>query len=485
MKRGAFLTILGAAALPRSALALRPFRVGVYTFATTLDPFAGAAPEIDDYAWIYGDGLTGGEAVPSPMLADVPETRERGLTIRYRLRTVRWHDGVTLRAAHVAATVERLRHPSVPGGQPSPWSTFEPYALIRDYTVRGSDTFEVRLYRAHPEFTRTFFSPYGHPALPLLRHDADGHPIGTGPFRLRHADAERWRFSAWTGSPRGSPMSAELDVRFRPSRDELKNEIAAGYVDLAIPLPVEEAKTDRYYIAARDSSTVVLIFNCEGAFNSTGSRLDVLRALDLNALQRTINPQAKARVSSLLPEGAPDDVAFPFPERDVAAARSGLKSIRAPVTMMYPSESERYATLALQIRQMLGAAGVDVVMVPRPHMVYFAPEGPLRMGRFDMTIYGFAYRNHPDLAADWSCANRAPAGANYARLCDRQFDDAFAAGRERDALKLLLRDAAVVPLARNVERFGVGTRVAGFDAPPVFVPPTIAAQRWVVPGETG
>jgi hypothetical protein len=41
-----------------------------------------------------------------------------------------------------------------------------------------------------------------------------------------------------------------------------------------------------------------------------------------------------------------------------------------------------------------------------------------------------------------------------------------------------------VPLARNLQRFGVGIRVAGFDAPPVFVPPTIAAQRWVVPGET-
>jgi hypothetical protein len=88
------------------------------------------------------------------------------------------------------------------------------------------------------------------------------------------------------------------------------------------------------------------------------------------------------------------------------------------------------------------------------------------------------------LAPDWSCANVVPAGANYARFCDPSFDAALVRGREREALRTLLDDAAVVPLARNPQRFGVGARVTGFEVPPRFVPPSITAHRWAVPGET-
>jgi ABC-type transport system substrate-binding protein len=484
MKRGAFLTVLGAVALPSPTRTFRPFRVGVDTLGTTLDPYAVPAPEIDDYAWIYGDGLTTGEAVPAPMLADVPETRDGGLTMRYRLRHILWHDGAVLHARHIAEAVERLHRAGTPGAQTSPWLTFEPYSLIRDIAPHASDTIDIRLHRPHSSFARTFFSPYAHPALPLLRHDSDSRPIGTGPFRLQRADAERWSFSAWKGSPRGVPASRALEVRFRPSRDEMANEIAAGQIDLAIPLAREEPASDAYRIVSRDASTVVMLFNCEGAFHTAALRVAVLRALDVDILQRTIDPRAKLRLSGILPAGTADDVAFRFPPHDVARARAELSGVRAPVTMIYPLGTVRYQTLALQVRQMLQAAGVDVQPVPRSQLGYFAPDGAFRTGRFDIAVYGFAYGDHPDLAPDWSCANVVPAGANYARFCDPSFDAALVRGREREALRTLLDDAAVVPLARNPQRFGVGARVTGFEVPPRFVPPSITAHRWAVPGET-
>ncbi|HTD33958.1 MAG TPA: ABC transporter substrate-binding protein [Candidatus Elarobacter sp.] len=483
MKRPAFLAMLGAAALPACGSARRPFRVGADTFEATLDPYAVSAHDVDDYAWIYGDGLTGGERVPSAMLSAVPEARDGGLTVRYRLRAIRWHDGARLHARHVVEAVDRLRHP--PGaGAPSPWLTYEPYASIADLAARGGDTVDVRLRRPQPQFERTFFSPYGHPALPLLRHDADGRPIGTGPFRLEHADTTRWRFSAWRGSPRGFPASAKLDVFFRPSTEGLANAIAGGEVDLAVPLAVAKPTATSYRLVSRDESSVVLLFNCEGAFHTAALRLAALRALDLGALQNVVNPAGRGRIAGILPATAPDDVAFSFPPRDIAAARAVLRGVRGPVTIVHPSRKARYATVALLVQQMLEAAGLAVRIVPRPIAAYFTPEGPLRTGRFDLVIYGFQYTDEPDLAADWSCANKPPHGANYARFCDRAFDAALAAGHRRDALRIVLHDAAVVPLAPGLQPFGVGLRVRGFSVPPRFVPPTLGVQRWIVPGET-
>jgi ABC-type transport system substrate-binding protein len=273
-------------------------------------------------------------------------------------------------------------------------------------------------------------------------------------------------------------------VRLRPSHDELANEIAARQIDVAIPIVQDAPSSDSYRILSRDLSTIVMLFNCTGAFHTPALRQAVLRALDFGVIRRTIDPRAGVAVPSILPVGTGNDVPFPYPPYNPARARAELAQVRSPVTMIYLAEVHRYQMLVLEIRQMLGMAGVELLPTPRPKLGYFAAEGALRSGRFDIAISGFAYDDHPNLGADWSCANAAPAGANYARFCDRQFDAALARGRDRDALRHLLQATPMAPLARNFERFAVARNVVGFEAPARFVPPTLTAQRWAVPGET-
>jgi peptide/nickel transport system substrate-binding protein len=477
LKRSAFVAGLAllAGARPRScAASSRRFRVAVDALGSGLDPYRDAGSDVDRYAWIYGDGLTDGQHVPRPSLAELPERREKGLVYRYTVRGATWHDGRPLRADDVARALRGL-HETV-----SPWLTYEPYSLIDDVAVRPPGVFEVRLHRPSPSFVRTFFSPYGHPALPLLRHDADAQPIGTGPFRLVRRSADRYSFEAYTGSPRGAPASAALDVRLVPSSTTLGVELAAGEVDLVLPIVRGLPGSDRYHIVSRHAGTIVMLFNCDATFRTAELRRAVLRALDVDALQRTIDPGIDARTTGLLPPGERDDATFPFPARDVERARRELRGVTVPVTIVYLAESRRYARLALLLRQMLRDAGLTVEIAPRPQAMYQTALGPLRTGRFDLAVSGLPYDEQPDLAADWSCATIPPRGANYARFCDPVFERELTHASVRDALRTLMNRMPLIPLARSTESFGIGPNAIGFDAPPPFVPPTLSAQRWAL-----
>jgi hypothetical protein len=377
-----------------------------------------------------------------------------------------------LHSKHVIEALESLRH-SI-----SPWMTYEPYTLILDVASRGDSVVDVRLRRSSPAFARTFFSPYGKPALPLLRGGEDGLPLGTGPFRFLRRFGDRYSLEAWSGSPRGDPASAMLEVRLVSSPTTLGIELAAGEVDLVLPIIRGLPAAEHYRIESRYSGTIVLLFNCAASFRTPNLRKAVLRALDIGMLQRTVDPGIDARVDNVLPPGDPDDVPFAFPPHDPDRARAELRAIRSPITITYLAESRRYARLALLIAASLQSVGLEVEIVPRAQALYQGPLGPLATGRFDLAVYGLAYTENPDLGADWGCHYRSPRGANYARYCNARFDHAAARGSLRDALRLLVDDAPFVPLARNIESFGVGPDTLGFVVPPPFVPPTLGAHLW-------
>jgi ABC-type transport system substrate-binding protein len=450
----------------------RQFRVAVDTLGSSLDPYRDHGSDLDRYAWIFGDGLTTGERVPRPSLAEIPTEHDGGRTYRYELRSVRWHDGAPLRPSHISGAFRSLLDAT------SPWLTYEPYSLVDDIAIKSGSVFEVHLHRASTTFVRTFFSPYGHPGLPVLRHNVDGDPIGTGPFRISRRSGDRYAFRAYGGSPRGPPASEGLDVRLVPSATTLGLELSAGEVDLALPIVLGIPAADRYRIVSRYNGIIVLLFNCAAAFHTPDLRRAVLRAIDVDELQRTIDPGIDTRVRGMLQPGSSDDMPFPFPARDRDRARLELRGITSPITLVYLAESRRYARLALLLAQMLEAVGMNVDIVPRQQAVYQSSLGPLRTGRFDIGVYGFPYGDVPNLAGDWSCGAIPPHGANYARLCDDALDRAVASGAIRDALRVLLNDVPVIPLARNVESFGIGPRALGFEIPPPFVPPTISAHRW-------
>ncbi len=437
-----------------------------------LDPYRAYGADVDRYAWFFGDGLTFGQREPTAMLAEVPSVSADGRTYRYTLRTVYWHDGTRLHARHVADALNTLRHAV------SPWITYQPYALVDDIRIRGSDVFDVRLHRRSGSFARTFFSPYGKPALPLLRHDSANIPIGTGPFRFVGEVGGRIRLDAFDGSPRGKPASRALDVHRVASATTLGMELASGEVDLALPIVRGLPAANRYRTVSRHAGTIALLFNCSATFRTPALRRAVLRAMDVDSMQRTIDPTTNVRVRGILPPGDPDDVPFPFPPHDPPRARDELRGVQAEVTIAYLAESKRYAHLALLVAADLDAAGLKTSILARAQAVYEGPLGPFRTGGFDLAITGFPYTEMPDLIADWGCTAHPPNGGNYARFCDPLFDRIAQRRSLREALQVLEDDVPFIPLARNVESFGIGRYTTGFVVPPPFVPVALGAHHW-------
>lgn len=476
MRRSDFIaSALGTALRPSPVQSpARRLRLAIDSLGNSLDPYHDPALDVDRYSWLYGDGLTTGERSPRPSLAETPRSGDGGRTWRYVLRAARWHDRRPVRAADVVTALQHLRDMA------SPWLSYEPYSLIEDLHVRAADAFDVRLHRGSPSFGRTFFSPYGRPALPLLRHDDAGMVIGTGPFRLVSRLDDGYQFEAFGGSPRGEPAWHGVEVRIVPSQSTLALELTSGEADLVLPLVRGLAGTERYRLVSRHNGTIVLLFNCAGVFRTAPLRFAALRALDIDELQRTLDPGFDSRILGVLPPGAANDVVFPFPPHDVGRARAELREIRGPCTIVYVAESRRYARMALLIAQMFQAAGVTAEIVPRPQALYQAPLGPLRSGRFDLAVSGLPYDEQPDLASDWSCEAMPPRGGNFARWCNPEFDTIVSSGETRRALMILARSAPFIPLARNTESFGVSRSVTGFEAPAPFVPPTLSAHRWAL-----
>ena len=437
-----------------------------------IDPYRDPERGVDELAWLYADGLVGHDARPL-LAAAPPEMRDGGRTYRYTLREVSWRDGIALTSRDVEAAFREIR-----GGI---WGTHEPYRSVREVVRLDDHRFDVHLQAPRPGFVGSFFGPFGVPALPLIRHAADGMPIGTGPFALAgRPEPERWVLRRWDGSPRGKPLLAEIGVRligFAPTRAiQMRTEEA----HMAIPL-APEAIAGPYLTHRRLTSVATLLFNAASVFRSARSRRLCAMTLDVPALQKLYgNRPESALFASLLMNG-PNDAAWEHAlTRLTPGAGSELHRALgdAVVRLSYVAASPAHERTMLVVQQMLASAGVAAELRAKPMSTYLSNEGPLRAGDFDIGIVGYPNLDGSDLAADWSCINVPPRGGNFARWCDRETERAVQRGDTETALRRLYDQMAVVPLGIAVERIGVSLRLAGVAPPMPLVPFTYPCVDW-------
>jgi ABC-type transport system substrate-binding protein len=449
MNRRAFVGcaagFLVAASVPAAAASLT---VAIDPYVHGLDPYVDPTFETPQYAWLISDGLIGWkDGRPVPGLAALPVASDAEATYRYQLRTYRWSDGRPVTADDVCTIVRKLTSSG------SRWRSSYPFALIRECVANGASEFTVRLNAPSRDFADAFFSPAGPNAIPLLRTGDGGSPIGTGPFRIVHADPSAVELAAFDGSPRGTPhvsgmvLTFGVDIGRKP--------------DLVLPLVQRVTVSENFRSLRRRGGTTVLVFNAAGALSDASVRRTIVSLIDVNRLRRFLGPGSDLQ-----------------PASSQSAAPLGRDLLQRRLRLVYP-DAPHYRALAATLSDALRALGfVAPGSTAVPFDKYEAPDGPLLAGNYDIGVYGFHATPRANDTASWGCSSLPPAGWNVARLCDAELDRLAAAGDIEGEQRRLRELAAIVPLVDFYEEFLVRTTVKSFRLPSSELPFVYDCADW-------
>lgn len=409
----------------------------------------------DDRGRLTGDLAT---AVPSTENGGISPD---GLTYVYRLRrNVRWHDGVPFSAKDVAASWKAVMDPG------NNVVDRDGYDRVTSIATPDAYTLVVRLRERYPPFVSRFFAPLQEGAKPVLAahvlrrvHDfANGElstsPVGTGPFRL-----DRWRrgedvaFSRNDAYFRGKPHLDGVVVRFVPSAQTAAAELASRDVDLLLE---PQAALLEQYRSVPDVSVGVapwnaqlsLLLDCgKPALRDASVRRAIADAIPFGAILRSaLNGAAAPARNFLAPtaigyETLParrGDVAEAARELDAAGWKAGADGIREregtrlAFTIATLAGAPMFERIAVLMQSSLRAAGIDASIKPYAYELLDAPDGPIRSGSFDLSLFGSSLNWDPDAYDTLACDRQYPKGANVTRFCDPRIDALERAGLQTD-----------------------------------------------------
>ena len=420
---------------------LGTLRIGMPAWHWGIDPYLQPYADVAERSWIVGEGL--------PSLADRIEGDASRYLYRLR-RGARWHDGSAVRAEHICACFRRLlsAHPA--------WRGTHPYSRVR--TIEALDGLTVRVVLTRPtgDFTQTFFAPFGNFAVPLIR-ETNGRIVGTAPFRLLSHDDETFAF----GAAPGTAKVRSLKLRLFPDDGTALVALQSGEIDAIVDADRAASGTPGMHAVSRLAAVTFVLANTQGTLREASLRRRVLRAIDASDLARRAYQ-----------EQSTDEL---MPSLHIAIAPSA-GSADAQVRVAFP-RTQTGEKAALLLADALRRRRVNAKLQSAPLVEY---ESVLRSGDFDLALYGAPYSNAEDVAVNFSCRERAPAGHNYARMCDPALDSAFARGNVRLAAERLSKDAVVRVIAQYHDHALVSSRVRlPFPRAP-FVPWFHDVSRWSV-----
>lgn len=424
-----------------------------------MDPYRTPFPDVAELAWIFADGLTGvaADGSPTPRLASRVPTRENGdvdatsTTFTYHLRSdARWHDGKPFTAHDVSAVFADLlaSHPS--------WKNMPPYSNVRSIVAVDATTLRVHLHHADPSFARLFFAAYGAFPIPIYRR-VGTRLIGTSPYRMQSTSIARTTF---VRTSRGGPFDR---ISVVPYADAPATGLAvkAGEVDVAMPMDRTVGRAEHLTMVGRNAGAVYVFANTTGALRDPAARRYVLDAIDTKTIAaRVFHAQP---TNTLLP-GV--DIAF-----DAPAKPPSLPTIR----MLY-AKAPAIEKIALLIADSLQHHGIATSLAG---VTLQQAAAQMRAGGYDLSIDSNPYAVPSDLAAEWSCANVAPMGANDARLCDPKLDAAMSADDAAGVARRFDEDAAVRPVVAYEQYAAVGSRLTMAPIPPL-APWFAAVDSWTL-----
>jgi peptide/nickel transport system substrate-binding protein len=452
------------------------------------------------------------ELVPSLCL-QVP-TRENGgvsrdgKTITYRLRRgVHWQDGAPFTSADVAFTVKTILDPRFNDS-----NTFG-YDDIASVDTPGPYAVVVHLKQPDSAFVSVFLNPaVGSGIIP--KHLLDGQdvnraawndlPVGLGPFRYtrwdRSNDIVMEANDRWWG---GRPAIRKVIYRIIPDASTAINELRTGELDAFGRIPNELLPRARGIPQTRTIDFTTTAYE-HVDFNLTNPILADVRvrraiadAIDRPAIVQKVNHGSGYLTCSPIPhESWAYDAAAPCPAFDLTRAgqlldeagwrpgpdgvrRKGSRILQLVLASTVGNLSRDETAVLMQ--SWLRRIGIVLQYHRYPANELFAHAGGvLASGRYDLSLYSWAWGIDPDVSTLYSCAMRSPHGQNFTHYCNPRVDALLAdAQRHYERVRrradyvavqeILARDLPSVVLYQAVHHLTAQGRFRGLSPGPALL----------------
>jgi peptide/nickel transport system substrate-binding protein len=447
----------------------------------TLDPLMpGAFPNVylSQITMAYLTTSGDGPAVPE-LAARVPTQKNGGIsadgkTITFELRpNLRWSDGAPLTSEDVAFTVALVNDPKTLVADRTG------YRLITRVDTPNKTTAIIHLSQPYGPIVNSIFSDASAPVLP--KHLLAGRDVNTADYMQLPVGAGPFRYTKWMRGDRvelgpnpfyfrGTPKLKQIVYRIIPSTQGAAIALKTGESDLWPTATLNEAELTNDIPSVRriviaGARPVMLTFNTTSPTVSDVRVRDALR-LALNRpsiVRRTFRGGAELD-ESIVSESDPAHLKLPHVPYDVVKAETlleaagwkvspnGVRSKRGTplhVDLVGGAGNPAAAQLLELVRadwQRIGVA-VDTRYVTTGILFSDdAKQGVLKGGKFDVALYSYGQTRANGIDSDFTCANAAPAGQNYSRICDERLDALFA---RYDAT---YDAAAAIEIARKIQR---------------------------------
>jgi peptide/nickel transport system substrate-binding protein len=447
----------------------------------TLDPLTpGAFPNVYLSQTTMAYLTTSGDGPPVPELAArVPTKKNGGIsadgkTITFELRPhLRWSDGAPLTSGDVAFTVALVNNPKTNVADRTG------YRLITRVETPNETTAIIHLSQPYGPIVNSIFSDASAPVLP--KHLLAGRDVNTADYMQLPVGAGPFRYTKWVRGDRvelgpnpfyfrGTPKLKRIVYRIIPSTQSSAIALKTGESDLWPAATLNEAELANDIpsvkrITVSGARPVMLTFNTKSPSVTDVRVRDALRlALNRTSIVRRSFRGGAELDESIVSKSDPAHLALPHVPYDVVKAEAlleaagwkagsdGLRSKRGTplhVDLVGGAGSPAAAQLLELVRadwQRIGVA-VDTRYVTTGILFSDdAKQGVLKGGKFDVALFSYGQTRANGIDSDFTCANAAPAGQNYSRICDKRLDALFA---RYDATYEV---ADAIEIAREIQR---------------------------------
>ncbi len=455
---------------------------------------------------------------PVPMLAaTVPSTTnggisKDGLTITYHLRkNVKWTDGVPVTGKDVKWSWQAIMNNN------NNIISRHGYDYVRSIDTPDDYTVVVHLKQRFAPFINTFFADSDQPYPVAPAHILSKYPninqipfnndpsVSDGPFKfVRWVHGDHMEFAANENFFMGKPGLKTVYIRVVPDENTSINLLRTHDIDW-----MYEASINNYPSVKNIPGVRLAWVNING-YESTWLNVQRPYLQDVRVRRAIMYAIDKKRIVDTLTFGqqiiaTQDQPPFmwshnpnidPVYPTNIQQARALLQQAGwspgpngimmkggEPLTLVLVSNNSNATRRknAVEVQQMLRAAGIDVEIKYYPGDVLFAPVGEggiLQSGKFDLGLAGWYAGTDPDDASQLTCANVAPAGYDYSRYCNpdmeaaqkialNNYDQATRKQAYYRIQDLLARDIPMIFFYYTRQMHPISENFKGFDPNPV------------------